>query len=213
MNVNSEFMDVPGTIQLTDPDGTIISQHAGNTDIILIPAPTADPEDPLNWTLGRKRLSTACTLLYTAVVAAAFGATPTVLTQISGSTGLTMNDLVVGVGYTFLTFGWGCLIFQPLALQYGKRPVYLISMLATVAIMPWTPYCSSKGQWIANKLLQAFFGAPVESLSEISLTELYFQHDQGTYVAFYGIFLFGGIYVMTSSPDSLLTGKAGIGFW
>ena len=34
--------------------------------------------------------------------------------------------------YQFLFFGWGCLVFQPLALQYGKRPVYLISILATM---------------------------------------------------------------------------------
>lgn len=32
----------------------------------------------------------------------------------------------------FLFFGWGCVIWQPLALQYGKRPVYLFSMLATL---------------------------------------------------------------------------------
>lgn len=35
----------------------------------------------------------------------------------------------------FLFFGWGCIIWQPLALQYGKRPVYLFSILATLV---WT---------------------------------------------------------------------------
>lgn len=33
---------------------------------------------------------------------------------------------------TVLFFGWGCLVWQPLALQYGKRPVYLFSILATM---------------------------------------------------------------------------------
>lgn len=197
MSIPPEVPHTPGTVHLIDADGHVQGQHAGNTDIILVPAPTRDPEDPLNWTGRRKLLSTACTLLYTAVIAAAFGSTPTVIVQIADSTGLSSNDLVVGVGYTFLTFGWGCLIWQPLALQYGKRPMYLLSVLGTVAIMVWTPYCNTNGQWIANKLLQGFFGAPVESLSEISLTDLYFVHERGTYIAYYGVFLFGGIYVMT----------------
>ncbi len=38
----------------------------------------------------------------------------------------------------FLFFGWGCLIWQPLALQYGKRPVYLFSMLATMVRKTWS---------------------------------------------------------------------------
>ncbi len=41
-------------------------------------------------------------------------------------------NLRAGTGYMFLFFGWGCVIWQPLALQYGKRPVYLFSMLATL---------------------------------------------------------------------------------
>ena len=28
------------------------------------------------------------------------------------------------------------------------------------------------GQWIANKILQGFFGAPIESLCEISVTDI-----------------------------------------
>ena len=76
------------------------------------------------------------------------------------------------LSYMFLFLGWGCLVWQPLALQYGKRPVYLFSILATMAIQLWAPYTKSNGQWIANKILQGFFGAPIESLCEISVTDI-----------------------------------------
>ena len=74
--------------------------------------------------------------------------------------------------YMFLAFGWGCLFWQPLALQFGKRPIYLISILATMGIQVWAPFTTSNGQWIANKVLQGFFGAPIESLCEISVTDM-----------------------------------------
>lgn len=81
--------------------------------------------------------------------------------------------------------------WQPLALQYGKRPVYLISILATLAIQVWAPHTKTNGQWIANKILQGFFGAPIESLCEISVVDIYFTHERGRYIALYGLFLAG----------------------
>lgn len=59
-------MRVPGTVQLIDIDGTARSktvQENDTADIILIPTPTADPEDPLNWTFRRKMLSTSCIVM------------------------------------------------------------------------------------------------------------------------------------------------------
>ena len=38
--------------------------------------------------------------------------------------------------------------------------------------MVWVPYTKTNGQWIASKLLQGFFGAPIESLCEISVTDI-----------------------------------------
>lgn len=185
---------VPGTTHLVDLDGTLHSKHASgarNRDIVLIPAPSSDPDDPLNWSPRRKLLSTICMCVYTLMVGIASAAIYSVLTPISEDTGLTLNDLNNGTGYMFLFFGWGCLVWQPLAIQYGKRPVYLFSILATCAIQVWAPYTRSNGQWIANKILQGFFGAPIESLCEISVTDIYFQHERGKYLALYGLLLAG----------------------
>lgn len=115
------------------------------------------------------------------MVGIASAAIYSILEPISDATGLTLADLNNGTGYLFLFCGWGCLIWQPLAMQYGKRPVYLFSILATMGIQIWAPYTKSNGQWIANKILQGFVGAPIESLCEISVTDIYFQHERGAW--------------------------------
>lgn len=155
---------VPGTIHLVDIEGNLSAKHASRDqpDVVLIPAPSDDPDDPLNWSTKRKLLSTAsismcvCHLClhqslilpisYTFAIGTTSAAIYSILSSIEEDTGLTLNDLNAGTGYMvkiqclyrfdangsqFLLFGWGCLFWQPLALQYGKRPVYLISMLAT----------------------------------------------------------------------------------
>ncbi|KAE9994624.1 hypothetical protein EG327_006767 [Venturia inaequalis] len=184
---------VPGTVHLIDIDGNVRGKHASgrNTDVVLVPAPSNDPDDPLNWSPRRKLISTLTLATYTLMVGIASAAIYSILTPIAKDTGLTLGDLNAGTGYMFLFFGWGCLVWQPLALQYGKRPVYLFSLLATMCIMVWVPYTKTNGTWIASKILQGFFGAPIESLCEISVTDVYFSHERGTYMAVYALMLAG----------------------
>lgn len=173
------FTPVPGTVHLVDLEGVMNAKHAKGAktrDVVLVPTPSSDPDDPLNWTPRRKLLSTTCMCVYTLMVGIASAAIYSVLEPISEATSLTLGDLNAGTGYMFLAFGWGCLFWQPLALQYGKRPVYLFSILATMAIQVWAPYTKNNGQWIANKILQGFVGAPIESLCEISVTDMYVLH-------------------------------------
>lgn len=60
---------VPGSIQLIDLDGTSTSKHAAGRvrDVVLTPVPSEHPDDPLNWSPNRKRLSIASVCLYVAV--------------------------------------------------------------------------------------------------------------------------------------------------
>ncbi|KAJ6437914.1 hypothetical protein O9K51_09336 [Purpureocillium lavendulum] len=61
--------------------------------------------------------------------------------------------------------------------------------------MLWAPYATSNGQWIANKVIQGIFGAPIESLCEISIADVYFTHERGKNVALYALFLAGSNFV------------------
>lgn len=55
---------VPGTVKLIDLDHTAATLHTGKQkDIILVPAPPSDPDDPLNWSPSRKRLHLICLIV------------------------------------------------------------------------------------------------------------------------------------------------------
>lgn len=91
----------PGTSRLIDVDGSVIGQHAsgsGENDIVLIPRPSEDPEDPLNWTRKRKLLATSCVVLYTIMIAIPSSAVYSVVTPIRKATGLSLADINNGTG-------------------------------------------------------------------------------------------------------------------
>ncbi|RSL38752.1 hypothetical protein CEP53_014610 [Fusarium sp. AF-6] len=183
---------VPGTVQLVDIEGRCGIAHAEDQrDVVLIPAPSNNPDDPLNWSPARKRVFLACICIYCWGIGIPSAAIYSILVPISADSGLTMNALVAGIGYMFLTLGWGCLVWQPLAQKFGKRPVYLLSLLGTMGCMIWAPHATTGGQWSANKILQGFFGAPVESLCEISVADVWFTHERGAYLSYYALFLAG----------------------
>jgi hypothetical protein len=67
-------------------------------DIVLIPRPSDDPDDPLNWSFRRKLLATSCVVVYTMLLAIPSSAVYSVVTPIRKATGLTLTDLNNGTG-------------------------------------------------------------------------------------------------------------------
>jgi MFS family permease len=183
---------VPGTIRLVDVAGNASSQHdASHKDIVLIPRPSSDPEDPLNWSWNRKILAVSMAYLYVLGTGIATSVQYSVLADITADTGISTASLVQGTGLMFLFFGWACLIWQPIALTYGRRGVYLITMFLTVPVMVWTAYSNSAGQWIAHRVLIGFIVSPIESLCEVTVYDLFFAHNRGTFMGLYVFVLFG----------------------
>ncbi|KAG5752046.1 hypothetical protein H9Q70_005333 [Fusarium xylarioides] len=150
---------IPGTVHLVDAQGSMDSQHAKGAehDIVLVPAPSAYPDDPLNWSPRRKYLSAFCMAAYVLVIGICSSALYSTLGPLSESTGLSYNDLNSGTGY--------------------------------MGVMVWQPHVRSNGEWIATKILQGIFGAPIESLAEITVSDVFFTHERGKFIALYALAL------------------------
>lgn len=179
---------VAGTIYLVDINA---SSHSHNDDIVLNPQPSTDPEDPLNWSQKRKLWHVAMLYTYLFGVGIATTVQYSVLTYISEETDIPLANLNTGTGLMFLFLGWGCLIWQPIAMTYGRRGVYLLTSLCCIGPMVWTAYTSSTGEWYAHRILIGLIVSPVESLPELSIPDIFFAHERGNYIGIYTLLLFG----------------------
>ena len=116
-----------------------------------------DPEDPLNWTKKRKMLHTICMIIYTVMLVFPSAAVYSVAKPISTSTGISITTINRGTGVMFLLYGWSTIFWQAVALQYGKRPVYLISSAASVIVLAVAPLCRSSGTYLAIRIIQVIY--------------------------------------------------------
>jgi hypothetical protein len=63
---------VPGTVPLVDLAGTMATKHSkGHKDLVLVPVPSDDPDDPLNWSRWRKILSTISLAVFVSTISIA----------------------------------------------------------------------------------------------------------------------------------------------
>ncbi|AOW00533.1 major facilitator superfamily domain-containing protein [Yarrowia lipolytica] len=161
-----------------------------SSEIVKLPVPSDDPDDPLNWSYRRKVLCMACMSAFTLCSGVASASIYSILVPISKDSGLPLATLNQGTGYMFLFLGLGCLVWQPLGQQYGKRPMYLASLLLTLASQVWSAHAAtSNGHWIGSKIFQGFVQAPIESLCEVTISDVWFEHERGRWVGLYAFML------------------------
>ncbi|KAL6239502.1 hypothetical protein BDW75DRAFT_236412 [Aspergillus navahoensis] len=203
---DTNLENVPGTAPLNELGNSnaytgidpALLKHNKTGEIVLVPQPSDSPNDPYNWPRWKKELYTitfgwgcGCTGAVGPILGAAF-------VPLAEQFGVPLNTFVSGVqGGTIAAIAVGSLVFNCLAVKYGKRPVYLITTIGMMVACFWGAAAQSFASLVASRVLIGLCMGPFEALVPASIGDVWFVHERGLRTAIFNLGVLGGINLAT----------------
>ncbi|OAQ77947.1 MFS transporter [Purpureocillium lilacinum] len=169
------FSMPPGTVRLINEDGELHKR-----DLIFQPVPTKDPNDPLNWTRSRKLVNFVPILVYTTMMftMAAIPAIFWVLWVPEFDSNYSEMNTSLAIAYAGTSVG--CVFFIPVAIKYGRRSVYIVSLTAMLVCTVWQAKMTTIVELYVSSLILGMANATNETIVQMTVADMYFIHQRGT---------------------------------
>ncbi|RYC59398.1 hypothetical protein CHU98_g6802 [Xylaria longipes] len=174
----------------------------------LSPQPSEDPNDPLNWPLWKKNLNFVALLSMVAIVGAMKTALVSVYNVLAVEEGVHYTDAVALTAVPLIISAVAGMISTLLARVWGKRPVYLVSMVLMFIGSAWNINTGGKfAQNMAARIFQGFGWGAFDTLVLGSILDTFFEHERQAKILLYnavsisttwGAPLIGGVASMSS---------------
>ncbi|KIM93407.1 hypothetical protein OIDMADRAFT_46215 [Oidiodendron maius Zn] len=161
------LLQVEGISHMEGPPSRLKRGTGRNAHVVLVPQPSNDPNDPLNWPLWQRDL---IFLLLSAVLAETFDVSFTKISLLTG--------------YTLCAVGACGVFVSAVANKYGKRPVLLFSLSCSFAGTIWGGASNSYNSLLGARVLQGCGVAMFESVMFAVTGDLYFVHERGSRMSF-----------------------------
>lgn len=85
------------------------------------------------------------------------------------------------------------LLWNPLAVKIGKRPIYLFTTLGLALTCFWAGASKNFGSLVAARSVQGLMMSPLECLVPASIADVWFVHERGYRSAVFNLGVVGGI--------------------
>jgi MFS family permease len=83
------------------------------------------------------------------------------------------------------TLAVGALIFIPFALKYGRRPIYLFSLLGQCAVAIWAAKMKTTADLFLIQAFNCLLGALAEVIVQMTIADVFFVHERGVMTSLY----------------------------
>ncbi|BCS17415.1 putative MFS transporter [Aspergillus puulaauensis] len=186
---------IPGTEIMTDVGTHHFVKSSSHPDRVLVPQPSNDPHDPLNWSRMRKLVVMAS--VTTMTFSQGFGplALAPMFPQLMEAFDASLADVVKFTGVCILVLGFSNFFWIPIQTTFGRRPVLIFSTLIFVVSNIWRATAKDYGSYMGACVLNGFGAGPAETSQPEIIADILFLHERGAYNTLYFTFYFGSLMV------------------
>ncbi|OOF96981.1 hypothetical protein ASPCADRAFT_514028 [Aspergillus carbonarius ITEM 5010] len=170
--------------------------RSGSVPILLVPQPSNDPNDPLNWP-RRKRDATLLVLSFVAVLCATTSSLMAANTvTIALYYGKSFTSVALLTGYHLCGVGVAGILIVPTARVWGKRHLFLLGNALMVVSCAWAGASKHNYQSLLwARIFQGVALAPFEALLNACVGDLFYVHERGKRMALSNVALFGAAFL------------------
>ncbi|KAK7430719.1 Major facilitator superfamily transporter [Neonectria magnoliae] len=189
---------LPGTRRLFTDEWASVSGDSAlekHGDIILVPRPTKSPNDPLNWSLARKVWHSVLVCYVVALTAATSNVAGAAGVGVNEQYGISYDVFNTGAGVLFIGIGYWTLLSSPAVHLYGRRILYLVGGTWGLIGNIWFGLLENKADTIWSQLFVGASESVAEAVVQLSLLDIWFEHQNGTSLGFYTLATSAGTYI------------------
>ncbi|KAJ9504178.1 hypothetical protein LTR99_005894 [Exophiala xenobiotica] len=184
---------LPGTEIMADIGSHHFVKSSGKDHRVLVPQPSDNPHDPLNWSVAWK----ISAIVASSMASFVQGFGPLSLAPMFGdyieAFHCSLADAVQFTGVAILVLGFSNFIWVPLSTSFGRRPVYIASNLICLGSSIWRARAQTYGSFMGACVLNGIGAGPAETLQPAVIADIFFLHDRGKWNTLYWVVYMGSL--------------------
>ncbi|KAJ5257270.1 hypothetical protein N7478_013374 [Penicillium angulare] len=163
---------------------------------ILVPQPSDDPNDPLNWPLWRRDLILAILSFVTILCTTLSSIMAANTVTIAEYEEITFVQAALLTGYHLCGVGVAGVLIVPTARVWGKRHLFIIGHVLMIVSCIWAGASGRNHKSLLwARVFQGVALAPFEALVNACVGDLYYVHERGKRMAVSNVSLFGAAFL------------------
>ncbi|KIW87102.1 uncharacterized protein Z519_12213 [Cladophialophora bantiana CBS 173.52] len=166
--------------------------HLRGTDIVLVPAPSSDVNDPLRFHTWKKWTILANTICLTFVCNFWLGGLVPAFYILTQEFNISESQSTGLLTWPLLAAGLCNFFWVPTAEYLGRRPVFVICSVMTFACCVWASVATSYSSLLSSRTIGSFFSSCHEALGPVIVNDIFFLHERAEKVAFFVLGIYGG---------------------
>ncbi|KAJ5183876.1 hypothetical protein N7492_001492 [Penicillium capsulatum] len=181
----------PDPVHLSESHSAYLMQRHGKLD--LDPIPSMDPADPYNWPRWKKTANLILVAFHAFMGTFTAAAIICAYEEIALDVNVSLQRVSYLTSLQIAILGGAPLFWKPLSHRFGRRPVFLLSLLLSCVCNIGCAKSSDYASMAACRALVSFFISPAMAIGSGVVTETFFRHERARYMGIWTVMVTLGV--------------------
>ncbi|KAJ5547410.1 hypothetical protein N7494_004995 [Penicillium frequentans] len=194
----SSYVDEKAEGTINDPSSVLSESHKSylierHGTLDLDPIPSMDPADPYNWPGWKKVTNLSLVAFHACMGTFTAAAIICAYENIALDLGVSIQRVSYLTSLQIAILGGAPLFWKPLSSRFGRRPVFLLSLILSCVCNVGCAKSPDYASMAACRALVAFFISPAMAIGSGVVTETFFRHERARYMGIWTVMVTLGV--------------------